>query len=168
MRRTALVLAATLLLTACADEAVDATADTPPVSEGLTVSESGGDPVDPPSTTAGDATGLPVPVPPSAPPIEASVGGVPDDLLTQLVAEAAGAASVGAAAVEVIRAQQVVWSDTSLGCPQPGQMYAEVLTNGYWVVLQAADDVFDYRATINGDFSRCIGGLPPVDVLVDR
>lgn len=168
MKGITLVLAVMLLLTACADAAVDATDDALPGPEDSATIESGGDALDPTSTAPDDRTGLSVPTPSSISPIEASVGHVPDDLLAQLVADVADLASVDAAAVEVIRAQQVIWSDASLGCPQPGRSYAQVLTNGYWVVLQTAGIAFDYRAADDGEFSRCIEGLPPVDVLVDR
>ena len=34
-----------------------------------------------------------------------------------------------------VRAEQVIWSDGSLGCPEPGHMYIQVLTPGYWIQL---------------------------------
>ncbi len=37
------------------------------------------------------------------------------------------------------------FGNTSLGCPQPGQMYAEVITPGYRIVLEAQGQEYDYR-----------------------
>ncbi len=39
--------------------------------------------------------------------------------------------------VTVLSVKEVMWSDTSLGCPEPGKMYAQVITKGYLVVTQA-------------------------------
>ena len=69
MKRTTLVLAATLLLTACADAAVDATNNGLPVPEDPAGFESGGDIVDPTSRAPDDGTGRSVPTPSSVPPI---------------------------------------------------------------------------------------------------
>lgn len=35
--------------------------------------------------------------------------------------------------VTILEIQRVEWSDASLGCPQPGMMYAQVITPGYLV-----------------------------------
>ena len=40
--------------------------------------------------------------------------------------------------------ESVVWPDTSLGCPKPGMVYAQVIVPGYWVILEARGSV--YRA----------------------
>lgn len=34
------------------------------------------------------------------------------------------------------------WSDTSLGCPQPGMMYAQIIVPGYLVFLEARGKIF--------------------------
>jgi hypothetical protein len=88
--------------------------------------------------------------------------------LADLVALVAEQESIAAADVEVIRAQRVVWSDASLGCPSGGMMYAQVLTDGYWVVLRAGGVDHDFRAALDGEFSLCTNGIPPADILVDR
>ena len=46
----------------------------------------------------------------------------------------------------VISVEAVEWSDTSLGCPQPGMMYAQVITPGFRVVLEAEGETYDYHA----------------------
>ncbi len=38
--------------------------------------------------------------------------------------------------VTVLSVQSVTWRDASLGCPEPGNMYAQVLTPGYLVTTQ--------------------------------
>lgn len=48
-------------------------------------------------------------------------------LASQLKAAAGG--------IEVIQVDAVDWPDSSLGCPQPGMMYAQMIVSGYKVVL---------------------------------
>jgi hypothetical protein len=48
-------------------------------------------------------------------------------------------------AIEVISVEAVEWADASLGCPQPGQMYAQVVTPGFRVVLEARGETYVYH-----------------------
>lgn len=70
--------------------------------------------------------------------------------------------------VNVVSARAVVWPDTGLGCAAPGTSVAQVLTNGYWVVLQVGDRVLDYRSGPDELVRVCTDGVPPVDVIVDQ
>ncbi len=47
--------------------------------------------------------------------------------------------------IEVIASEECTWGDTSLGFPDPGTSYAQVLVSGYRVVLRAAGGTFEYR-----------------------
>lgn len=47
--------------------------------------------------------------------------------------------------VTVQSVEQQEFPDASLGCPQPDQMYAQVVTSGYKVVLEAQGQTYDYR-----------------------
>ncbi len=50
--------------------------------------------------------------------------------------------------VEEVRVKDfeaVEWRDSSLGCPEPGRMYLQVITPGYRVVLQAAGQSYEYH-----------------------
>ena len=46
--------------------------------------------------------------------------------------------AVGAEALQLDKAEAVDWPDTSLGCPEKGMMYAQVIMPGYRVVLKHA------------------------------
>ena len=48
--------------------------------------------------------------------------------------------------IAVKSVEAVEWSDTSLGCPQPGMMYAQVITPGHQILLQARGEMYDYRS----------------------
>ena len=54
--------------------------------------------------------------------------------------------------IQIERAEQVTWSDGSLGCPEPGMLYVQVLTLGVWLILSHEGQVFDYR--ISGSNAR--------------
>lgn len=47
--------------------------------------------------------------------------------------------------IAVISAEAVVWPDSSLGCPQPGMAYLQVLTDGYRIILEANDTEYAYH-----------------------
>ena len=42
-------------------------------------------------------------------------------------------------------AEAVTWPDTSLGCPQKGRVYAQVVTPGYRLVLSDGTTDFEYH-----------------------
>jgi hypothetical protein len=42
--------------------------------------------------------------------------------------------------------EEVTWPDASLGCPEPGMLYAQVLTPGYRFKLQSSGKLYDYHA----------------------
>ncbi len=54
--------------------------------------------------------------------------------------------------------EPVDWPDTSLGCPEPGMMYAQVIVPGYLVVLEVWGDL--YRAHTDRTGERIVFCLP--------
>jgi hypothetical protein len=85
------------------------------------------------AATAGQAA-APAPLP--------KIGGVnvSQDQVRQIAQTAlAQALNVPVGQVAIDRVEQVEWNDSSIGCPQPGMMYAQVITPGFRVV-----------ATVNG------------------
>jgi hypothetical protein len=48
--------------------------------------------------------------------------------------------------ISLVSVEAVPWPDASLGCPQPGMMYAQVITPGFSIVLEAAGQTYDYHA----------------------
>ena len=45
---------------------------------------------------------------------------------------------------------QTNYPDTSLGCPQPGQVYSQAVTSGYQFVLVYQGQTYDYRVSEDG------------------
>jgi hypothetical protein len=58
----------------------------------------------------------------------------------------AGRLTLAAEAAQLVSVEAVDWPDASLGCPQPGMMYAQVVTPGYRVVLAAAGGRYEYHS----------------------
>ncbi len=67
-------------------------------------------------------------------------------LLEQARRELAGKLATTPDRIRVVKAEPVLWPDTSLGCPQPGMMYAQVITPGYQFVLEYEGKQYNYHA----------------------
>ncbi|CAN5831132.1 hypothetical protein BH24CHL6_BH24CHL6_00950 [soil metagenome] len=107
-----------------------------------------------------------MPPPETFPPFDTDV---PQDVMEAIVDEVALLADVGLGDVRVVRAEAVTWSDPGLNCPEEDQVYAQVLTDGYWVVLEAGGREFDFRMA-EGDVPRLCPegeGEPPLEGLPD-
>lgn len=127
-----------------------------------------------PAAPAPTTTPLPAPVATSVPlpaptlPVDAStiipavptvLGGaglnLPQEALGTAVADLAGRLGVAAADISIVSAEAVEWSDGSLGCPQPGMMYPQVITPGVRVVLGAGGNEYAYHGDTQGVLFYC-------------
>lgn len=61
---------------------------------------------------------------------------------------------IAADEIELVRIEAVEWPDTSLGCPEPGMSYAQVITPGYRIILQAGGEAYEYH-TGGGNVVLC-------------
>lgn len=78
-------------------------------------------------------------------------------LLAVLKADAATRA--GARAITVGPAEDVVWSDGALGCPQPGLAYTQALVPGWRVRVEVAGAApLTYHASRRGQWLLCPAG----------
>jgi hypothetical protein len=99
---------------------------------------------------------------PDAPPPAAQAGNpiatvaIPRTVRRAVVADAARRFRVAENAVVLIRAEQVIWNDGSLGCPQPGQMYAQSLVPGFRVVAKTSEGQFLYHTDSRGLVQVCL------------
>jgi len=48
--------------------------------------------------------------------------------------------------IEVIKVEEVEWPDTSLGCPEPGMVYTQVIVPGWRVVMRVNNAVYEYHS----------------------
>ncbi len=67
------------------------------------------------------------------------------------------AARLGAdiSSVNVLEIAQMEWSDSSLGCPQPETLYAQVITPGYLIVMESGGQLFNYHTDLLGTVILC-------------
>jgi hypothetical protein len=76
--------------------------------------------------------------------------GLEDTLQSQLVKHAkedlASRLSLDLDQISLVEAKSVFWRDASLGCPQPGMVYAQVITPGFRITLEAKGQIYDYHA----------------------
>lgn len=88
-------------------------------------------------------------------------------LVDAAVSDLADRFGVGTNEITVVSAETVTWDDASLGCPQPGEVYAQVRTEGARVVLEHEDTSYAYHAgPARSDPFLCIrpdGPRPPVE-----
>jgi hypothetical protein len=73
-----------------------------------------------------------------------------DPVAAAAVAHLAAELDTSAEEVTVLSSEAVEWRDTSLGCPQPGMMYAQVITPGYRFLLQAKGREYDVHTDQTG------------------
>ena len=48
--------------------------------------------------------------------------------------------------IEVVEVKAVVWRDSSLGCPQPGMAYLQVLQDGLLIRPKVGDKIYNYHS----------------------
>lgn len=52
--------------------------------------------------------------------------------------------------VTILSSEPVNWPDTSLGCPQPGMMYAQMITPGYRFLVEAKGNEYEIHTDQTG------------------
>jgi len=138
----AALMVALALLVGCAPEGAMDVTPTEDVSPEAPGPAPEGTPTEEPTDTPAPTT--PPPDEPEVPDdAEAAVAWARGDLASRLSAVEEEIALVAIEAVE--------WRDSSLGCPQPGQMYLQVITPGYRFVLRADDTTYEYHSARGAD-----------------
>jgi hypothetical protein len=85
-------------------------------------------------------------------PVSAGSGGDPVAMAVEDLAARLGAESES---IEIVSRQEVTWPDTSAGCPKPGMMYAQVLTNGSRLILALDGKRYHYHSRNGEDYFFC-------------
>lgn len=75
---------------------------------------------------------------PIAPGLERLVNMAKEDLVQRL--------TIPTEEIELVEAKAVVWPDSSLGCPQPGMSYLQVLEEGALIIVRARGNDYEYHA----------------------
>lgn len=121
-------------------------------------------PTDVPPTATEEVTS-PVETPALTSPLESPVE-VPKDRAGEEIAAAleqdvAAELGVDVETLRLISAESVEWPDASLGCPQPGMVYAQMITPGWHLIFaDSAGNEYDVRVPKRGDdFIICEQGV---------
>ena len=110
-------------------------------------------PVAPPNQ--GDITQMPPSLPtPADTGIQNLIEKAKEDLAQRL--------TISANEINVVEATSVTWPDSSLGCPQEGMVYTQVLTPGYLILLEHGGNTFEYHASNRDSITTCENPSPPV------
>jgi hypothetical protein len=86
---------------------------------------------------------------------QAVATGLPEVVASGARAAAAQQLSVAPDGLVVARAEPVDWPDTSLGCPEPGRVYAQVITRGYRIFVRAGAQTVEVHADEAGRAVTC-------------
>lgn len=156
MRTRVMVMCASLLIlaTACGDPDLGsepgATADSTLAT--VVTDETSGSTVAPPATEDATTTTAPADtgttVEPADPAeelpesLEVAVEAARQDLAAEL--------AIDPSEIEIVSAEDIEWPDASLGCPEPGGAYAQVVTPGTHIVLKAQGASFSYHGVEGG------------------
>lgn len=96
------------------------------------------------TTTSGPATAT---VARDATPSASATRGTMDypDVVRAALAQAATDLGVAPGQLAIIAVEARDWPDSSLGCPQPGRAYSQIITPGYRLVVQVNGRQYDYH-----------------------
>jgi len=78
-----------------------------------------------------------------------------DAAVRAAISDAASRLKVASDTIQVVSVSATDWSDTSLGCPQPGMFYAQVIVQGYTIMLSAGQARIEYHADKRGRVVAC-------------
>jgi hypothetical protein len=150
-----MLLAPVMLLAACGSDDDAGGGTVPPVTtgnegSGATSGSSAAGPTAPPGTSVPASTAGPGSLPPGADDLERAIA----DVVRRTGAEPAE--------VVVVANEEVTWRDASVGCPQKGMSYMQVLTDGTRIILQVGGRRFEYHAGGRRDVFYCANPQPPV------
>lgn len=109
----------------------------------------------PTQPAAGDVEMTPSTTDPANPGVQGLIETARADLSERLV--------VPINTIVIVEMASVVWPDGSLGCPEEGMQYAQVLTPGYLIRLQSEDRIFEYHASKGSTVIYCENPSPPVE-----
>jgi hypothetical protein len=122
------------------------------------------------------STALPVPTSeggttPMSPTLETPLDPAIQRRVDMAMADLALRLSISTSEIKLLEATPVVWSDSSLGCPQPGMAYLQVPEDGLLIRLEVNGQIYPYHSGGSRDPFLCeivqkdTGRPPQIDLL---
>jgi hypothetical protein len=93
-----------------------------------------------------DESGQPLEPSPLPSPLHGASANRAQDAARRAIDDLAGRLNLDSAKISLISVQAVDWPDASLGCPEPGKVYAQVVTPGYRIVLEVGEARYVYHS----------------------
>jgi hypothetical protein len=107
------------------------------------------------SPTEGDATQMTPSLPtPADPGLQSLIEKAKEDLAQRL--------AISVTQSNLVEVAEIEWSDSSLGCPQPGMDYLQVITPGYLILLEVNAQTYEYHSNRDTYFVYCENQSPPI------
>lgn len=78
-----------------------------------------------------------------------------EQALAAAVADLSAKIGVSPDEITLVSLEAVEWSDASLGCPQEGFMYAQVITPGYLIIFKVKGTEYKYHTNEQGLVVHC-------------
>jgi len=66
------------------------------------------------------------------------------------MAELSNKLGIKSSKINLISYEDALFNDSSLGCPEPGKFYSQVLTPGWKIMFEADGNIYEYRSNIDG------------------
>ena len=100
------------------------------------------------------------PPPPAVAPLasavpDANVGPDQQQAVAAAVQDAAARLGVAANELSVQQVEAREWGDSSLGCPQPGNLYSQIVTPGFVIVLNSRGKQLEYHSDTRARVVLC-------------
>ena len=54
--------------------------------------------------------------------------------------------------IKLVSYEDTIFNDSSLGCPEPGKFYAQVITPGWKIMFEADGSIYEYHSNIDGSY----------------
>ena len=79
-----------------------------------------------------------------------------DPKVAKAVEDLTGRMAISADNIKILSVENKTWPDSSLGCPQEGMMYMQMLVEGGKLIqLEADGQIYNYHAGPDGDPFLC-------------
>ncbi len=100
--------------------------------------------------------GYPYPYPAASGTLPAAQGQSVEAAMLDLVKQdLAKQLSVTVDQITVVSVTPMEWPDSSLGCPQPGMAYSQIVTPGYRIILSQGQKQYDYHTDRSATIVLC-------------
>ncbi|NOY62556.1 MAG: hypothetical protein GXP10_05260 [Gammaproteobacteria bacterium] len=107
------------------------------------------------------------PVPMNSTPVVQPAPGSPNPSLDEFVpiamADLSNRLNIAVDEIEFLSIKEVTWRDGSLGCPEAGMAYLQVLSSGQQMILRVNGQDYYYHSGKSGVFNYCGDPQPPIE-----